>query len=129
MVDDFIEGAYGDPFDPASADRMEEQNASSTELEDNAVVQMIARRRRAYTAVFTEGNRSQEDIDYVLCDLMWFCRVTAPSFDAKDGIHADTLAKMKEGRREVFMRVRDFSRLDTDTLLAKYTDAITRSIK
>lgn len=126
---DFIEGAYGDPFDPASLEAYEADANKPTEERDNAVIKMIARRKEAYVRTFTPGASSQDDIDIVLADLMYFCRARAPSFNPNDGPHAETLAKMKDGRREVFHRIQDFSRLDLDTLLLMYTDALKRSIQ
>lgn len=113
-----------DPFDPAVLDAhakaVQEKEGSS----DAEVRQWLERRRIAYARVFTPGEREQGDIDIVLTDLMWFCKQWVSTYDIKDGIHADVLDKMKQGRREVFQRIKDFSRLDSDMLLLKYTDAI-----
>jgi hypothetical protein len=125
---DFIEGAHGDPFDPASLERYENERDKPTEEQSNEVVRMIRRRKEAYARVFTAGSREQEDIDIVLADLMYFCRARAPSYNIADGIHAERLAHMKDGRREVFHRIQDFARLDLDMLLMMYTDAIKRSV-
>lgn len=124
---DFIDGAEGiDQFDPAELDRVM-QDLHKDEQEDKDVVRkMLERRRLAYVAVFTAGERTQADIDVVLADLMWFCRARLPTYDIKDGIHAEELSKRKEGRREVFNRIEDFARLDFDALLLMYTNATTK---
>lgn len=122
-ADDFIDA---DAFDPevvaAIDDHMDDQQASA----NDAVRQMLGRRKQAYAAVFQPGERTQADINIVLNDLMWFCRVWQPTFDKRDGEHAATLSHIKEGRREVFQRIKDFSLLDSDALLLKYTDATTK---
>lgn len=123
---DFIEGDPLEEFDPAELDRMEAAKEDNKDTDEDKVLALIRRRRLAYTAVFTEGQRSQADIDIVLNDLFWFCRANAPTFDKKDGIHADTLMKLKEGRREVHARIRDFAGLSFDALILKYTDALNK---
>lgn len=124
--DDFIEGAEVDEFDPADLDRAAEEFEDLNKDENEAVRNALERRRLAYRKVFTPGPRDQGDIDIVLQDLAWFCRAFAPTFNKNDGPHADTLMKMKEGRREVHARIADFSRLDGDALFLKYTDAATK---
>lgn len=126
---DYIEGAYGDPFDPAALEAYEANADKPTEEKDNAVIKMLARRKEAYARTFTPGAATQDDINIVLADLMYFCRARQASFNPNDGQHAETLAKMKDGRREVFHRIQDFARLDLDTLLLMYTDALKRSIQ
>lgn len=124
---DFIEGAEGaDPFDPADLDRAMEEFENVKDEDEDKIRRQLERRRLAYTNVFTAGQRSQGDIDIVLADLMWFCRARLPTYDIKDGIHAEELAKRKEGRREVFNRIEDFARLDFDALLLMYTNATTK---
>lgn len=121
--DDFI---GGDEFDPEVLDKKESAKAQTLEVEEDAVLRVLERRRLAYTNVFKEGKRTQGDVDVVLNDLFGFCRAGAPTYNIDDGIHADTLMKIKEGRREVFNRIRDFSGLSLDALLFKYTDQLTK---
>jgi hypothetical protein len=124
---DFIDGAEDfDRFDPQDLDRAQAAFEEQKEQDEDTVKRVLERRRKAYAAVFSEGHREQSDIDIVLADLMWFCRVRAPSYDIRDGIHAEELSKRKEGRREVFNRIEDFARLDFDALLLMYTDATTK---
>lgn len=126
-TDDFVEGAEGvDMFDPKDLDEAQAKFEEKNKKKDAVALELLERRRRAYAAVFTPGPRTQDDIDIVLTDLMWFCRVRTPTYDIKDGIHAEELSKRKEGRREVFNRIEDFSRLDHDALLLMYTDATTK---
>lgn len=122
-INEFIDG---DPFDPASVEAHEQALAEAEKKTSSIAVGLIERRKRAYAQVFSPGKRSQADIDIVLNDLMWFCRVWVPPYDMREGIHAQHLSVMKEGRREVFQRIKDFSCLSHDALLLKYTDAITK---
>ncbi len=124
---DFIEGEEGiDMFDPADLDKAMAKFEQEKDGDSDTIKQALERRRLAYKAVFTAGNRTQDDINIVLTDLAWFCRAFTPTFDKNDGPHADTLMKIKEGRREVHSRIKDFSCLGFDALLLKYTDAITK---
>ena len=124
---DFIEGEEGiDMFDPADLDKAMAKFEQEKDGDSDTIKQALERRRLAYKAVFTAGNRTQDDINIVLTDLAWFCRAFTPTFDKNDGLHADTLMKIKEGRREVHSRIKDFSCLGFDALLLKYTDAITK---
>ena len=113
-----------DPFDPKVLEQAEALVKEEEQLSSDSARAQINRRKEAYARVFTAGERGQADIDIVLNDLMWFCKVWVPTFDIKDGQHAETLSKMKDGRREVFQRIKEFSRLDSDALMLKYTDAI-----
>lgn len=127
MTDEFVEGDEShDMFDPADIEKAQAEFEGSNQEKQDKVSEMLDRRRRAYTAVFTPGPRTQEDIDIVLADLMWFCRARLPTYDIKDGIHAEALSVRKEGRREVFTRIEDFSRLDHQALLLMYTNATTK---
>lgn len=125
--DEFVEGGEGiDMFDPKDLDEAMAQFEGEDQKSEDEVRAMLERRRLAYKSVFTAGVRSQEDIDIVLADLMWFCRWREPSYDKRDGQHAEELSKRKEGRREVFIRIADFARLNFDTILLMYTNALTR---
>lgn len=121
-----VEENYLDPFDPETQYRLDEMAKEEEEHAPAPAREMLEARKRAYANVFTAGERSQADIDFVLNDLMWFCKVWVPSYDIRDGQHAEELSKRKEGRREVFSRIRNFARLDSDTLMLMYTDAITK---
>lgn len=116
-----------DFFDPDALDAAEKVQKEKHEADTQLVVAMLKGRRDAYKRVFSPGERTQAEIDIVLNDLMYFCRMTVPTFDISDGQHADILSRIKEGRREVFMRIRDFSALDLDAILLKYTSALVRS--
>lgn len=115
-----------DPFDPAVLEEYENAIAKELGAAPDDAKALIEKRRRAYENVFSKGETTQEALDIVLADLMWFCKVRIPSYDIRDGMHAEELSKRKEGRREVFHRIQDFSRLGTDALLLMYTDATTK---
>lgn len=124
---EFIEGAeVSDPFDPRELEKFEREFKDREAAASDPVKQLLVRRRQAYVRVFTEGQREQADIDIVLNDLQYFCKTWVPTYDVKDGQHAEELSKRKEGRREVFNRIKDFSLLDSDALFLKYTNAITQ---
>lgn len=115
-----------DMFDPEVIERVEQVEQQEAGIQQDVAQTYLRRRKQAYAAVFSPGMRDKGDIDIVLADLMYFCRATKPAFDTRDGIHADTLMKIKEGRREVFQRIKDFSLLDFDALLMMYTEAVTK---
>lgn len=112
-----------DTFDPADLERAEERSKKDVDVSTDQVRELLARRRKAYSAVFSKGHTEQEDIDFVLNDLARFSRAFSPTFDPRDGEHAEVLMHIKEGRREVFQRISDYARLSGDTLFIKYTDA------
>lgn len=117
---DFIEF---DDFDPEDLERKESKEAVRESEVESRILALLELRKRYYSEVFSPGNTSSEALDFVYNDLGRFCRAHTATFDLQDGPHADTLMKIKEGRREVFMRIRDFARLSLDSLFIKYTDA------
>lgn len=119
--DIFVDGE--DPFDPAEIERFEKNPEKFEEDAASTARQILDRRKAAYARVFSHGHTDQADLDIVMTDLAHFCRAFRPTFDARDGVHAETLMKIKEGRREVVSRIMDFSRLSSDALFLKYTDA------
>lgn len=112
-----------DAFDPAQLEMAEAKAKETTNVTDDVVKDYLARRKKAYSAVFSKGHTEQDDIDFVLNDLARFCRAFAPKFDVRDGEHADTLMKIKEGRAEVYQRIADHACLSSDALFLKYTNA------
>jgi hypothetical protein len=115
---------YIDLFDPEIADKIDALHEKEARDNEKQILGLLTRRKQAYTSVFTAGNRSQEDIDYVLNDLIWFCKVYVPAYDISEGVHANELSKRKEGRREVFLRILDFAKLKTETLFLKKTETL-----
>lgn len=115
-----------DMFDPAVQEAYEQslkEVATQSQASPRAVLNA---RKVAYSRVFKAGKADEADLTLVLNDLMYFCRVWVPTYDKRDGAQAAELALIKEGRREVFQRIKDFSCLDEDALLLKYTDALTK---
>jgi hypothetical protein len=115
-----------DPYDPEVVEQYEQAIAQQVGEAPNGAQHMIERRKRAYHNVFTAGERDKADLEIVLADLMWFCKVWIPTYDIRDGVHAEELSKRKEGRREVFQRIKHFSCLDGDALMMLYTDMTTK---
>ena len=72
-------------------------------------------RRAAYSRVFEFGNPTRDDLQLVLKDLARFCRADASTY------HPDARqSAMLDGRREVWLRIRDHLMLGIDDLFAKY---------
>jgi hypothetical protein len=115
-VDDFIDG---DPFDPELATQAETVAYEATTSVSDEVASFIRRRKRAYHAVFEAGNASKDDLQFVLLDLAHFCRAYRPTFHPTN----QKVQDLQEGRREVYQRIMDFTRLSHDTLMLLYTDA------
>lgn len=114
--DDFVDG---DPFDPEVA-RLAEDKAYETTTDRNEEVDAYIRRRKvAYAAVFSTGETSKDDLEFVMLDLAAFCRAYTPTFHPTN----QKIQDLQEGRREVFQRIMDYTRLPHDTLYIKYTDA------
>lgn len=113
--DDFIEGDDGDPFDPSATDaKTARLNETQDEARERALA-LLRERQRCYGAVFVSGGAGPAEVDFVLQDLMRFCRGATTTFHADPRIHA-----LLEGRREVLLRIIDFARLSQDALYLKY---------
>ena len=113
----FIEG---DEFDPAFLAEREHLETIEEDRGDNEARNMLNKRKRAYASVFKGDNPTAGDVQTVLLDLAWFCKEFTPTYDITQGAQASELLLIKEGRREVFQRIKDFSMLDEDMLLLKY---------
>ena len=117
-VDDFVGGV--DIFDPRELEQLENRAAERREeLTDNDQV-YLRNQRAAYKEVFTPGETTQEALDFVLRDLAMFCRAYAPTFDLNQ-----KLQDLKEGRREVYMRIMDHTVLTHEEQYRKYVNAQT----
>lgn len=79
-------------------------------------LQAFADCKRAYQLTFnTEGGKA------VLIDMEWFWRANASTVAIRGGaidVHGTFLL---EGRREVYLRIRDYLDLTPEQLLEKYT--------
>lgn len=79
-----------------------------------ALVEIMMRRKQAYSIVF--GSQDvQSERSVVWDDLARFCRDRQSCFDPDPRIHAAL-----EGRREVFLRIRDYVELSVEELCEKY---------
>jgi hypothetical protein len=72
----------------------------------------LFQRQKAYQHLFSEENQLGKQ---VLEDLAQFCRAEKSCFHADPRIHA-----VLEGRREVYLRLMDHLKLDSETLWKKY---------
>lgn len=79
-------------------------------------IMLLRARMYAYRRVFIEGQGSVDDLSIVLADLKDFCRAERSAFHADPRIHA-----MLEGRREVFLRIREHTDLTLEQLIASRT--------
>lgn len=120
MPDNKIHEVLDDEFDPqVLADK--EARIEELEESDGAYVrELLNKRMRAYKNVFSAGKTTQGDLDIVMLDLAFFCRNFSPTLNVNDGALAQLLMNVKEGRREVFGRISDFSKLDENALFIKY---------
>lgn len=82
-----------------------------TEQEIRATVQGLQERQHAYQIVFSEGAAAS----VVLADLAKFCRAEMPTFHADPRQHARL-----EGRREVWLRVKQHLEKSLEDLLDLY---------
>lgn len=114
--DDFISS---DPFDPELATQAENAEYENKTDVSEAVAAFMRRRQSAYKAVFGEDTASKDDLQFVMLDLAHFCRAYRPTFHPTN----QKVQDLQEGRREVYQRIMDFTRLSHDTLMLLYTDA------
>lgn len=115
---DFIEGDEFDPEFLLSKEHLEKNNETRS---DDVARDMLNRRRHAYKMVFSVPNKATAaDIEIVVNDLAWFCKEFTAAYDPSVKVSATELFLIKEGRREVFQRIKDFAHLDEDVLLLKY---------
>lgn len=115
MTDVFMDEAL-DPFSPDDVAEIRDQLESDVEKRDEKVVRYVERRAKAYAAVFSAGDTSQADIDFVLMDLASFTRAFEPTFDVNSKVQ-----DLKEGRREVYLRIMKWAKLPAHILLTMYT--------
>lgn len=115
--EEFIEGDEFDPEFLARQEAAEKQQAEDTGYEQRVEVRA---RMHSYKAVYVTGNPTKKDLEVVLNDLGYFCKEHTALYNIKDGANATELMLIKEGRREVFQRIKDFANLDEDVLLLKY---------
>lgn len=113
MTDDFV---TGDEFDPEVAQRAEDAVYENKLSRDDAVVQHLRRSKEAYTRVFA-GAGTPDDVDFVMRDLAWFCKAYDPQWHSDPRMQDRFVA-----RREVFQRIVEYTRLDTDTLAKRYIE-------
>lgn len=77
---------------------------------ESAAKDFLASRANAYKRVFPLDNK---DVEFVLKDLMKFCRMVESTF------HPDPrIAAQLDGRREVFLRVMQHTKMSQDQLWA-----------
>jgi len=81
-------------------------------------LQILDKRRRAYRDVFDNPNGA-----IVLEDLALFCRANKPTFEADDP--NGRLSAYREGRREVYLRIKEFLGLTEDQI----TEMLKQQIK
>lgn len=102
-------------FDPLAAAAQERQKLELIEKEEDAVFVHLRRTKQAYASVFG-GDASEDDVQFVLRDLAWFCK-------AYDSVFDPVNPRMQEhivGRQSVFLRIKEYTQLDTDTLMKRY---------
>lgn len=113
-IDDFI---GGDEFDPEVAQRVENAEYESQVEDDSAVVAHVQRTKEVYTRLFVNGNATPDDVDFVMRDLAWFTKAHDPQWHPDPRMQDRFVA-----RREVYQRILEYSRLDSDTLAKRYIE-------
>lgn len=116
---DFVEGEGDDEFDPQTEDRAVEAIEKAQAAEAEQVEQALRRLREAYKRVFA-GNPMGDDVNVVMTDLAYECFGFASTYHVNPREHA-----RREGRREVFQRILDFTDLPSDTLRRLYLTKMT----
>lgn len=110
--DDFLVHLY----DPTPVFTTEELRAQQAHDDAHAAAEAAIRMRKiAYQRLFVMGIGTPDDVQTVMLDLGRFCR----GFESTFGEDERTQSRL-DGRREVFLRVLDFTRLDFDELMIKY---------
>lgn len=104
-----------DQFDPAVIAAAQTQDYEKTVEQTDELRAYIARRKRAYAAVF---KKNDSDVQFVLNDLAAFAKAYQSRFHLNDRIQ-----NVIEGRAEVYYRIVDYTRQDSDTLYLKLTAA------
>lgn len=107
-----------DMFDPEAAAASELESKSKAYENQSAVEAYLRNRARAYKAVFSTNSCTEGDLEFVMLDLAQFCRGFTTTYDDIERRHV-----LKEGRREVFMRILDHTSLDHNTLMQRYAAA------
>lgn len=118
MSNDPIDEILGDGIDPFAPPEdtqltLPERRAAM----DAEAHRIVAERHRAYGRVFgtNPGSATAADLQTVLDDLVHFCR----AFESTYTPHARDSARL-EGRREVWCRIQEFSKLPIDVLMERY---------
>lgn len=104
-----------DQFDPAVITAAQAQEYEKTVEQTDELRAYVARRKRAYAAVFKRGD---SDVEFVLNDLAAFSRAYQSRFNLNERVQ-----NVLEGRAEVYYRIVDYTRQDNDTLYLKLTAA------
>ena len=110
--DDFF-SIYDNPTPMlTSEERAAARSAVDVEIEAE---RHLRERRVAYQRVFVLGMATPDDVQLIMLDLAKFCRGFESTFH-EDMAHHNRL----DGRREEFLRIMDFTKLDYDELMLKY---------
>lgn len=110
MPDDFLDDDPTFLYDEGEQVTLEALRDVATETE-----RLLRARQTAYHRVFS-GSGSADDVVAVVRDLARFCRASNSTFRADAREHAQL-----EGRREVWLRIRDHLDLPFDELMQRYT--------
>lgn len=110
MDDDYLDDAPFNGYEDG-------EQVTATKLKELAgeLERTLRDRQAAYQRAFA-GRGTAGDVAIVMADLARFCRAGASTFHADPRTHA-----LLEGRREVWLRIRDQLDLRLDELIAKYT--------
>lgn len=117
MSDDFVEPDGPYLLDPEEEQRAARDTEEAVNLVTHEAQEELDRVALAYRRVFA-GKAQQGDADKLSSDLAVFCSGYTSTYRDDPREHA-----RMEGRREVFQRIMDFTRLDHDTIMRLYLSA------
>lgn len=80
---------------------------------EKKIKSFLTKRKQDYQHTF---DVESDAVKGVLKDLMGFCRASESTFDLDPRVHA-----LKEGRREVYLRILDHLKLSEEDLYKKYS--------
>ena len=99
--------------DPDFIETIEHETVQRVVDADTAAKDLLAQRATAYKAVFLGADPRM--VAAVMEDLTKFCRGFETTYD-----DIPSRQQHAEGRREVWLRIMDFTRLDPDALFDRY---------
>lgn len=110
----------GDIFDPEVIVAAENKAFETTGSPDeDAIRKYLDVRRHHYVNVFSVGETRKESLDFVLADLAVWSKAYGPTWDRDQKVQ-----DLREGRRELYMRIMEITGIPHDWQFVKYMDTV-----